>query len=69
MKVVEPGTLFGDDVPLNTESGEPHVRCPIHEEGQEFYVHHNYNKPEVYCPGASRAGLSLNPHRFRIHLS
>ena len=52
MKVVEPGTLFGDDVPLNTGSGKPHVKCPIHVEGQEFYVHHNYLMPEGFCPGA-----------------
>lgn len=54
MKVVEPGALFGDDTPLNTGSGEPHVRCPIHEEGQEFYVYHNYVMPEGFCPGAWR---------------
>jgi len=54
MKVVEPRTLFGDGVRLNTESGEPHVRCPIHEEGQEFYVYHNYSMPEGFCPGAWR---------------
>lgn len=52
MKAVEPGTLFGDAIPINTETGRPHVKCSIHSEGQEFYVFHNCDKPEGFCPGA-----------------
>jgi len=52
MKVVEPETLYGDDTPMNTETEEPHTRCPFHREGQEYYVTHNYLKPEGLCPGA-----------------
>ena len=52
MKVVEPETLFGDKVPLNTENGKPHVKCPIHQVGQEYFITHNYAKPEGFCAGA-----------------
>lgn len=52
LKALKPQEILGEDAPLNTETGEPHVKCPIHEVGQEFYVTHNYDKPEGFCPGA-----------------
>ncbi|MCJ7731960.1 TIGR04076 family protein [Candidatus Bathyarchaeota archaeon] len=51
LKAVKPETLY-EEVPLNSETGKPHVKCPIHEEGQEYIITHNYAKPEDFCPGA-----------------
>ena len=52
LKVVEPETIYGEDTPINTETGKPHIKCPVHTEGQEYYITHNYAKPEGFCPGA-----------------
>ena len=52
IKVVDPKELFGENTPINTETGEIHVKCPFHKERQEFYVTHNYEKPNGFCPGA-----------------
>lgn len=52
LKVLGPEDVFGEDAPLNTETGKMHEKCPVHKVGQEFYVNHNYAKPEGFCPGA-----------------
>ena len=52
MKVVEPETLFGEKVPINTENGKPHTSCPFMKEGQEFTVTHNVKMPEGFCANA-----------------
>jgi len=32
---------------------EIHARgCPVHKGGQEYFVSHNYDKSEGFCPGA-----------------
>jgi uncharacterized repeat protein (TIGR04076 family) len=48
---VEPGTLF-DPVPMNTETGKPHVPCPIHRKGQVFVAEGTGAPPEGFCPNA-----------------
>ena len=52
MKVVEPETLFGENVPINTENDKSHTICPIMKEGQEFTVTHNVVMPEGFCANA-----------------
>ena len=52
LKVVGPEELFGDEAPLNPETGKIHDKCPMHKAGQEFTVTHNYAKPDGFCPGA-----------------
>ena len=52
LKAIEPELIYGDKVPIHNETWEPHVRCPVHKEGQEYFVYHNYDKPEGFCPGA-----------------
>ena len=52
LKRVEPKTLYGDSIPVNTETGEPHVACPMLQEEQEFTMEHNVRMPEGFCANA-----------------
>jgi len=48
---LEPSKLY-DPVPINTETGKPHVKCPIHHKGQVFTARSTGTPPEGFCPTA-----------------
>jgi len=48
---LEPSKLY-DPVPINTETGKPHVKCPVHHKGQVFTARSTGTPPEGFCPNA-----------------
>jgi uncharacterized repeat protein (TIGR04076 family) len=51
LKTFDPKVVF-KKTPINTETGKPHIACPIHKEGQTFIAERTSTPPEGFCPNA-----------------
>ena len=52
LKRVDPSYIFDGDVPVNPSSGSKYHTCTEFEEGQEFVIETDNERPEGFCPQA-----------------
>ncbi|MFB0558192.1 MAG: TIGR04076 family protein [Candidatus Bathyarchaeia archaeon] len=52
LKRVDPSYIFDGDIPVNPGSGQPYKICTEFEEGQEYVIETDNERPEGFCPQA-----------------